>query len=212
MWIRRDIRPRWTMMRQRSRRAWSRPSLPSAEVAREDRRRSLDPVTEFLAGRYGRWARGRNWPTGEADAGGGAVEVWCCSSDSVTTPDATATLVVEGGPSGMAWLAGRPGGAVRGPGSSGEHPGDLDGPLVLGAGVHPPGHGGGRPHPGPERLVRALQASPPMVPRPQRHRRGQAQAIVENAAGGRSGSWITPDVLVADTVSSRFAGGAGRTR
>ncbi|MFE3927348.1 hypothetical protein [Streptomyces sp. YIM B13508] len=41
---------------------------------------------------------------------------------------------------------------------------------------------------------------------------GQAQAIVENAAGGRSGSWTTPDVLVADTVNSRFTGGAGRTR
>ncbi len=52
----------------KGRRALSRPLLPSAEVAREDRRRSLDPVTEFLAGRYGRWARGRNWPTGEADA------------------------------------------------------------------------------------------------------------------------------------------------
>ncbi|MGW4150157.1 hypothetical protein [Streptomyces albogriseolus] len=41
---------------------------------------------------------------------------------------------------------------------------------------------------------------------------GQAQAVVENAADGRFGSWITPDVLVADTVSSRFTGGAGRIR
>ncbi len=75
------------------------PLLPSAEVAREDRRRSLDPVTEFLAGRYGRWARGRNWPTGEADAGGGVVE-----SDSVTTPDATATLAVEALREWRGWL------------------------------------------------------------------------------------------------------------
>lgn len=69
--------------------------LPNSEAAREDRWRSLDPVTEFLADRYGRGACGWNWSVGEGDVDGGVVEVWCCASDSVTTPDATAPLVVE---------------------------------------------------------------------------------------------------------------------
>lgn len=49
--------------------------LPNADVAREDRWRSLHPVTEFLAGRYGRWACGWNWSVGERDVDGGVVEV-----------------------------------------------------------------------------------------------------------------------------------------
>ncbi|WP_338672259.1 hypothetical protein V1460_04440 [Streptomyces sp. SCSIO 30461] len=38
---------------------------------------------------------------------------------------------------------------------------------------------------------------------------GQAREIVENAVGGRFGSWIAPDVPVVDAVSSRFASGMG---
>ncbi|MCX4781498.1 hypothetical protein [Streptomyces sp. NBC_01264] len=33
----------------------------------------------------------------------------------------------------------------------------------------------------------------------------RAREIVESAIGGRFGSWTSPDVVVVDTVSSRFA-------
>lgn len=40
----------------------------------------------------------------------------------------------------------------------------------------------------------------------------QAEEIVKNAVGGRFGSWIAPDVPVVDAVSSRFATGVGDIR
>ncbi|MFF4731949.1 hypothetical protein ACFY3M_43120 [Streptomyces mirabilis] len=47
------------------------PLLPDADAAEEKRWRSLDPVTEFLVDRYGRWACGWNWSVGEGDTDGG---------------------------------------------------------------------------------------------------------------------------------------------
>ncbi|WP_229347009.1 hypothetical protein [Streptomyces sp. UNOB3_S3] len=41
---------------------------------------------------------------------------------------------------------------------------------------------------------------------------GQAQQIVKNAVGGRFDSWIAPDAPVVDAVSSRFATGMGDFR
>lgn len=138
--------------------------------------------------------------------------MWCCSSDSVTTPDATATL------------AGRE--ALR------EWRGWLEDLAERFTDLTPPGN---TPATSTDhwcweractRLVTAVadrtQAQSGWYGHCKQVLRwflahsgideGQAQAVVENAAGGRSGSWITPDVLVADTVSSRFTGGAGRTR
>ncbi|MGW4982530.1 hypothetical protein [Streptomyces mirabilis] len=60
------------------------PLLPDADAAEEKRWRSLDPVTEFLVDRYGRWACGGNWSVGEGDTDGGVVGAWCCAADSVT--------------------------------------------------------------------------------------------------------------------------------
>lgn len=49
------------------------PLLPDADAAEEKRWCSLDPVTEFLVDRYGRWACGWNWSVGEGDIDGGVV-------------------------------------------------------------------------------------------------------------------------------------------
>ncbi|GAA5215981.1 hypothetical protein GCM10023323_67190 [Streptomyces thinghirensis] len=187
------------------------PLLPSAEVAREDRWRSLDSVTKFLADRYGRWACGWNWSVGEGDVDGGVVEVWCCSSDSVTTPDATAPLVVEALREWRGWLE------------------DLTDRF---ADLAPPGNA---PVTSTDRWYweRACTRLVTVVADRTQAESGwyghcmqvlrwflaysgidedQAQAIVENAVGGRFGSWTAPDVPVVDAVSSRFASGVGETR
>ncbi|AWI33016.1 hypothetical protein DDW44_12380 [Streptomyces tirandamycinicus] len=182
--------------------------LPHADAAREDRLRSLAPVTEFLAGRYGRWACGWNWSVGEGDVDGGVVEVWCCSSDSVTTPEATAPLVVDSLLEWRGWLE-----------DLAERFADLSPPrstpapsadhwyweractrLVTTVADRTQAESGWYGH--CEQVLRWFLACNGID-------EGQAQDIVRNAVGGRFGSWIAPDVPVVDAVSSRFAGGVG---
>ncbi|OEV32880.1 hypothetical protein HS99_0039710 [Kitasatospora aureofaciens] len=54
----------------------------------------VNPVTDFLVGRYGRWACGWHWAVGEG-GGGGVVQSWCCTSHSLREgPEATSAIVV----------------------------------------------------------------------------------------------------------------------
>lgn len=184
------------------------PLLPSAEVAREGRWRSLDPVTEFLAGRYGRWACGWNWSVGEGDVDGGVVEAWCCSSDSVTTPDATARLVVEALREWRGWLEDL---AERfaylappdnTPATSADHWywERACTRLVTVVADRTQAESGWYGH--CMQVLRWFLAHNGIDQR-------RAEEIVNNAVGGRFDSWTAPDVLVVDAVSSRFAIGVG---
>ncbi|MFJ5220313.1 hypothetical protein ACIP98_37210 [Streptomyces sp. NPDC088354] len=187
------------------------PLLPSAEVAREDRWRTLNPVTEFLADRYGRWACGWNWSVGEGDADGGVVEAWCCSSDSVTTPDATAPLVVAALQEWRGWLK-----------DLAERFADLAPPkntpvtstdlwyweractrLVTVVADRTQAESGWYGH--CMQVLRWFLAYNGID-------EAQAEEIVTNAVGGRFGSWIAPDAQVVDAVSSRFATGVSDIR
>jgi hypothetical protein len=46
-------------------------------------------MTRALAGRYGRWSVGWRWAMDEGDLGGGPVGNWCCTLHSISTPEAT---------------------------------------------------------------------------------------------------------------------------
>ncbi|MFD5569458.1 hypothetical protein [Streptomyces cadmiisoli] len=184
------------------------PLLPSPEVARQERWRSLHPVTGFLAGRYGRWACGWNWSVGEGDVDGGVVGVWCCSSHSVTSPDATASLVVEALREWRGWLEdlAERFTALTPPGNT---PMTSTDPwyweractrLVTVVADRTQADSGWYGH--CMQVLRWFLAYNGIDEE-------QAQEIVKNAVGGRFGSWIAPDVLVVDTVSSRFASGLG---
>ncbi|MFJ2176949.1 hypothetical protein ACIOHE_29150 [Streptomyces sp. NPDC087851] len=187
------------------------PLLPSAEDAREDHWRSLEPVTEFLAGRYGRWACGWNWSVGEGDVDGGVVEVWCCSSDSVTTPDATAPLVVEALQEWRGWLEDLTEwfAALSPPDSTPVSSAGLwhweraCTRLVTVVADRTQAESGWYGH--CMQVLRWFLAYNGID-------EGQAQEIVKNAVGGRFGSWIAPDVPAVDAVSSRFARGVGGIR
>ncbi|MER5890010.1 hypothetical protein ABT160_39810 [Streptomyces sp. NPDC001941] len=182
------------------------PLLPDADVAREDGGRSLDGVTEFLVGRYGRWACGWNWSVGEGDVDGGVVEVWCCASDSVTTPDATAPLVVEALREWRGWLE------------------DLSERFAALAPSESPAVSSADGWPWERACARLVTV---VADRTQAESgwyghcmqvlrwflayngvdEGQAGRIVEDAVGGRFGSWIAPGGPVVDAVSVRFARG-----
>ncbi|MBX4175997.1 hypothetical protein K3A88_13845 [Streptomyces geysiriensis] len=187
------------------------PLLPSAEVAREDRWRSLDRVTKFLASRYGRWACGWNWSVGEGDVDGGVVEVWCCSSDSVTTPDATAPLVVEALREWRGWLEdlAERFAELAPPGNTAASSADLwyweraCTRLVTVVADRTQAESGWYGH--CMQVLRWFLAYNGID-------EGQAEEIVQNAVGGRFGSWIAPDVPVVGAVSSRFARGVGGIR
>ncbi|MFK4152926.1 hypothetical protein ACI2LV_13225 [Streptomyces fungicidicus] len=185
--------------------------LPSADVAREDRCRSLDAVTDFLAGRYGRWACGWNWSVGEGDIDGGVVEVWCCSSDSVTTPDATAPLVVEALQEWRGWLEDLTErfAALAPPDNTPVSSADLwhweraCTRLVTVVADRTQADSGWYGH--CMQVLRWFLAYNGID-------EGQAGEVVKNAVGGQFGSWIAPDVPVVDAVSSRFARDVGEIR
>ncbi|MGW3009519.1 hypothetical protein ACWC9R_11875 [Streptomyces sp. NPDC001219] len=187
------------------------PLLPSPEAADEHRRRSLDPVTEFLVDRYGRWACGWNWSMGEGDTDGGIVGVWCCSPHSVTTAEATAPLVVAALCEWRDWLE-----------DLAERFAALTPPSQSEKALVDPWH-----------WERACTRLVTVVADRTQAESGwyghcmqvlgwflayngideeRAREMVESAVGGRFGSWIAPDVTVVDSVSSRFAQTVGGHR
>ncbi|MER5712215.1 hypothetical protein [Streptomyces sp. NPDC002122] len=187
------------------------PLLPTPEGADEHRRRSLAPVTEFLVDRYGRWACGWNWSVGEGDTDGGIVGVWCCTSHSVTTAEATAPLVVAALGEWRDWLE------------------DL---AERFAALAPPSHSAGSVV-DPWHWERACTRLVTVVADRTQAESGwyghcmqvlewflayngideeRAREIVGSAVGGRFGSWIAPDVTVVGAVSFHFAQTVGGHR
>lgn len=63
-----------------------------------------DAMTRALVERFGNWALGWRWAHDEGDIGGGPVDSWCCPRDSITTPDATVAAVAAALCEWRAWL------------------------------------------------------------------------------------------------------------
>jgi hypothetical protein len=63
-----------------------------------------DAVSRGLVERYGRWAAGWCWATGEGDWDGGPGDGWCCVAHSVTTPGPTLSLIAGSLIQWRAWL------------------------------------------------------------------------------------------------------------
>lgn len=182
------------------------PLLPSPEAVEELWWRSLDPVTELLVDRYGRWACGWNWSVGEGDIDGGVVDVWCCAAHTLTTAAATAPLAVAALLEWRDWIEdlAESFSALAPPSHSAESSSLVD-----------PWHW--------ERACTRLVTVVADRTRAESAWYGhcqqvlgwflayngideeRAREIVESAVGGRFGSWIAPDVVVVDAVGSRFA-------
>ena len=63
-----------------------------------------DAMTRALVERFGRWVLGWRWAHDEGDIGGGPVGSWCCPRDSITSPDATLARVATALCEWRAWL------------------------------------------------------------------------------------------------------------
>ncbi|MER8045255.1 hypothetical protein [Streptomyces sp. NPDC094032] len=182
------------------------PLLPSPEAMEELWPHSLDPVTEFLVNRYGRWASGWDWSVGEGDNDGGVVDVWCCANHSMTTADATAPLAVTALLEWRDWiedLAERFS-ALAPPSHSAVPLSSVD-PwyweractrLVTVVADRTRAHSGWYGH-----CMQVLEWFLAYSGIDEE----RAREIVESAVGGRFSSWAAPDVVLVDTVSSRFA-------
>ncbi|MEY2229370.1 hypothetical protein [Streptomyces sp. BF23-19] len=182
------------------------PWVPSLDAVEALWFRAMDPVTKLLADRYGRWACGWNWTVGEGDVDGGVVDVWCCASHSVTTGDATAPLIVAALLEWRDWienLAERF--SVLSPPSQSEVSSSPVDPwlweractrLVTVVADRSHAESGWYTH--CKQVLGWFLAYNGIDEE-------RAQEIVESAIGGRFGSWVAPDVVVVDTVSSRFA-------
>ncbi|MFF0745526.1 hypothetical protein ACFYVL_34510 [Streptomyces sp. NPDC004111] len=181
------------------------PLLPSAGAARELRRHSLAPVTEFLVERYGRWACGWNWSAGEGDTDGGAVHVWCCTAHSVTTAATTAPLVVEALVEWRDWIEEL---AARFASLAPPHPASPSAPvdpwhweractrLVTVVADRTGAESGWYEH--CEQVLGWFLAYNGIGEE-------RAREIVGGAVGGRFDSWVAPDVVAVGAVSTRFA-------
>ncbi|MFD8425218.1 hypothetical protein [Streptomyces sp. NPDC059466] len=206
------------------------PLLPEAGAAKEERWRSLEPVTDFLVDRYGRWACGWNWSVGEGDTDGGVVDAWCCASHSVTTADATAPLVVASLLEWRDWLVdlAERFAALAPPSASAESPTVPSTDPWVNSAESPMD-----PSTDPWHWERACTRLVTVVADRTQAESGwyghcmqvlewflayngiherRAKEIVENAVGGRFGSWTAPDVAVVEAVSSRFARTVGEHR
>lgn len=187
------------------------PLLPGSDTAEEDRRLALAPVTELLVGRYGRWACGWNWSVGEGDTDGGVVGAWCCARHSMTTADATAPLVVAALLEWRGWIedlaerfeAPAP---PSDPAASSADPWYWERActrLVTVVADRTQAESGWYGH--CAQVLTWFLASGGVD-------EARAEEIVENAVGGRFGSWTAPDDTVVEAVSARFGSSMGGHR
>lgn len=63
-----------------------------------------EAMTGELVARYGRWSTGWRWSLDEGDLGGGPVGGWCCTLHSITTPEETLERVAASLCEWRGWL------------------------------------------------------------------------------------------------------------
>lgn len=183
------------------------PLLPTPAVAAESGGRSLNGVTRLLVERCGPWACGWNWSVGEGDLDGGIVEAWCCASDSVTTPEATAPRVVAALREWRRWLeelAERF--AALGPPAD-EPEAAVDRRYWERAYTRLVTVVADRTHAQSGWYRHCMQVLSWFLACHGMNEE-RAKRIVADAVGDRFDSWTAPDVVLVDEVSTRFAAAA----
>lgn len=171
--------------------------------------RWCDAMSAALVSHYGPWASGWRWSVGEADLDGGPVHAWCCPRDSMTTPEATLTVVAASLVEWRGWLE--------------ELAGRFSESLPLPAGddaalaaweraaarlvtvvVERTGAESAWYNHGEQVLTWFLTAAG--VPR------GSHDQLVNGAIGGRFESWVAPPGEVITEVAGQLAAGVARLR
>ncbi|MGY0004036.1 hypothetical protein [Micromonospora sp. I033] len=165
-----------------------------------------DAMSFAILHRYGRWATGWRYNVGEGDIGGGPVGAWCCPRHSITTPEATLTVVADALREWRAYLEdlterfGRFLPLVTDPAQPGDTVLDAWERAVANlvtVVVDRTGAESGWEHHCRQVLGWFLTAAG--VPAA-RHER-----LIDAAIGGRFASWVTPSNLVIGEVAERLA-------
>lgn len=176
-------------------------SLAPAVWKREPHPDSFD---ELAAERFGLWARGWRWSLDEGDYGGGPISAWCCESHSVShgRPEETVQAMIAGLLEWRLWIEDLAARFERYP---------LDG-LADGDKVEVWERGAA--HLIHQVMVRTEAGDAwynhcAQVLRWYLARWGvteyRAEALVEQAIGGRFESWIAADQTLVDDVARRLA-------
>ncbi|OIV36840.1 cell filamentation protein Fic [Mangrovactinospora gilvigrisea] len=171
-----------------------------------------DAMSHALVERYGRWAAGWRWSHDEGDFDGGPVGGWCCPRHSITGPKETLDRVAAALCEWRAWLESLAGWFERYP----LEPSAVEEQRILWERaarnlilqvVDRTGCGSGW-HRHCRQVLTWFLARWGVPDEP-------AEALVEEAVGGRFGSWTGPGPVLVDDVAERLArslrpGGFGR--
>jgi hypothetical protein len=161
-----------------------------------------EAMTHALVERFGRWVVGWRWAHDEGDIGGGPVGSWCCPRDSITSPEATLAKVAAALCEWRAWLEDLAERFDRYPLDSAPPEDRQD--LWERAAVHLVTHvvertGAGDAWYGHCEQVLSWFLTRWGVPA------DTAQALVEEAIGGRFESWTGPEPALLGDVAQRLA-------
>ncbi|MFA7754181.1 hypothetical protein V5F01_11090 [Streptomyces sp. NRRL B-2790] len=161
-----------------------------------------EAMTRALVERFGGWALGWRWAHDEGEIGGGPVGSWCCPRDSITSPDETLTKVATALCEWRAWvedLAERFDGYRLNsvPAEDRQH-------VWERAAVHLVTHVVDRTGAGDVWYGHCEQVLTWFLER-WGVEAATAEALVEEAIGGRFESWTGPEPDVVDDVAQRLA-------
>ncbi|MER6676048.1 hypothetical protein [Streptomyces sp. NPDC000983] len=159
-------------------------------------------VTEDLVARYGSWSTGWRWSHDEGDLSGGPVGGWCCALHSITDPDETFDRVAASLCEWRDWLEflGRFFDRYPLTGLSADDRRDVweraTQQLIL--------HCLDRTGSGDAWYAHCHQVLTWFLTRWEVDP-DTARTLVEDAVGGRFGSWTAPDVTVVTSVAEQLA-------
>ncbi|PAZ09876.1 cell filamentation protein Fic [Streptomyces sp. SA15] len=184
-----------------------RPDVPLADSAMSDwswgeAELWADAMSHALVQRYGRWVVGWRWAHDEGDFDGGPVGNWCCPPHSITTPEETLARVVAALCEWREWLETLAGWFEAYP----LELADVEDQQILweraarnlilqvvdrtgcGSGWH------GHCHQVLTWFLSRWGVDPEV-----------AEELVDQAIGGRFGSWTSPDTILVDDVAEQLA-------
>ncbi|WP_328396947.1 hypothetical protein [Nocardia sp. NBC_00416] len=161
-----------------------------------------DSMTRALIEQYGRWATGWRWALDEGDFGGGPVSSWCCPADSITGAAETVARVTAALLEWRGWLEDLATRFDRYPLAGLSDPDRFQawerGTVQL---VH---HVVDRTGAGDAWYRHCAQVLTWFSAR-WGVAGDSAQRLVDEAIGGRFGSWVGPAETVVDDIAERIA-------
>jgi hypothetical protein len=161
-----------------------------------------DSMSRAVVERFGHWASGWRWAMDEGDFGGGPVSSWCCSWDSISEPEETLERVTNALVEWRRWLEDLAERFARYPLAGLSSPDQVA--LWERGAVHLIHHVVDRTGAGDAWYRHCAQVLTWFLSR-WGVAEDRAGRLVDQAIGGRFGSWIGPDETVVADVAEQLA-------